>query len=121
MKARKCDRCGKFYDDYKPTEETKNANALRLMGATHTSAKNSGWYDLCEDCMKDLVTLLDTPPAAPEGPTGPSEGGEGTDSPTGPSTGGVEGSGDTDPTPKPETPTEGPTEGEEGDGGGEGT
>lgn len=32
MKARKCDRCGKFYDDYKPTEETKNANALRLMG-----------------------------------------------------------------------------------------
>ena len=36
MKARKCDRCGKFYDDYKPTEETKNANALRLMGATHT-------------------------------------------------------------------------------------
>ena len=48
--------------------------------------------------MKDLVTLLNTPPAATEGPTGPSEGGEGTDttpdpeSPTGPSTGGVEGS-----------------------------
>ena len=130
MKARKCARCGKFYDDYKPTEETKNANALRLMGTTHTSAKNSGWYDLCEDCMKDLVTFLDTPPAAPEGPTGPSEGGEGTDttpdpeSPTGPFTGGVEGDGETDPTPgptEPETPTEGPTEGEEGDGGGEGT
>lgn len=46
MKARKCDRCGKFYDDYKPTEETKNANALRLMGATQTSAHHGG----CGDC-----------------------------------------------------------------------
>lgn len=71
MKARKCDRCGKFYDDYKPTEKTKNANAIKLMGATQTSAHNSGWYDLCEGCMKDLVTLLDTSPEAQEEPVEP--------------------------------------------------
>lgn len=102
MKARKCDRCGKFYDDYKPTEETKNANALRLMGATQTSAHHGGWYDLCEGCMKDLVTLLDTPPKAPEEPVEPPVSG-----------------GETDPTPDPtetETPVETPVESE-----GEGT
>ena len=101
MKARKCDRCGKFYDDYKPTEETKNANALRLMGATQTSAHHGGWYDLCEGCMKDLVALLNTPPKAPEEPVEPPVSG-----------------GEPDPTPnptEPENPGETPVEGEEGE------
>lgn len=97
MKARKCDRCGKFYDDYKPTEETKNANALRLMGATQASAHHGGWYDLCEDCMKDLVTLLNTPPKAPEEPVEPPVSG-----------------GEPDPTSDPTEP-ETPVEGEGGD------
>lgn len=105
MKARKCDRCGKFHDYYTPTEETGNANALRLMGATQATAKNAGWYDLCEDCMKELTSFLNTPPAPPEEPVEPpAEGGD-----TEP----------TEPTPGPEAPAEPPTEGEEGDGGGE--
>ena len=110
MKARKCDRCGKFYDDYKPTEETKNANALRLMGATQASAHHGGWYDLCEGCMKDLVTLLDTPPKAPEEPVEPPvSGGEPVEPP-------VSG-GEPDPTPdptEPENPGETPVEGKGG-------
>lgn len=98
MKARKCDRCGKFYNDYKPTEETKNANALRLMGATQTSAHHGGWYDLCEGCMKDLVTLLDTPPKPSEEPVEPPVSG-----------------GEPDPT-EPETTVETPIEGGGDDG-----
>lgn len=97
MKARKCDRCGKFYEEYNGTEETKSANALRLMGVTQTAAHGKNWYDLCEDCMKELVSFLDTPPEAPEEPVEPPVEDE-------------EGEGDTDPT-DPDSPEDGPIEG----------
>lgn len=108
MKARKCDRCGTFYEMYQTSRGTGHANAVRLVEITPTdNTNNKDKYDLCSECMAELVNFLTTPPTASEEPVEPPTEGE-------------ESGGNTDPT-EPKTPTEGSTEGVEGGDGGEST
>lgn len=62
MRARKCDRCGKFYEHYegsKEFENTVNANGVYLidrnMDNTHRYQKI---YDFCPDCMRKFEVFL---------------------------------------------------------------
>lgn len=62
MRARKCDCCGKFYEEYsgaKKFKEKGKANALILIDR---DIDNHHWnraeYDLCPDCMGELVVFL---------------------------------------------------------------
>ena len=61
MRARKCDRCGRFYDHYQGEifEKTGRANALRLIDRYENNtfiSRNA--YDLCPECMKELEEFL---------------------------------------------------------------
>ena len=63
MEARKCDRCGEFYELSKEDQErkgwpvdTKGAIArLYLRPGTDNSGE---WYDLCPECVKSLQEWL---------------------------------------------------------------
>jgi hypothetical protein len=62
MKARKCDRCGKFYEHYdgaKTFGKSEKANAAYLIDK---DLNEKYWghkiYDLCPDCMKELEAFL---------------------------------------------------------------
>ena len=62
MKARKCDRCGKFYEHYDGTKtfgKSEKSNAAHLIDK---DLNEKYWgrkvYDLCPDCMKELEAFL---------------------------------------------------------------
>lgn len=62
MRARKCDCRGKLYEHYygsKAFKENGKANGLILIDR---DLENSYWsrntYDLCPDCMKELMAFL---------------------------------------------------------------
>ena len=62
MRAKKCDRCGKFYDHYIGNQQFKNgerANALLLidrdLDEEYWSRKT---YDLCPGCMEGFERFI---------------------------------------------------------------
>ena len=59
MNAKKCDRCTKFYSPYKPTDATKFSNLL-ILAESREDGNYIEWrqFDLCEDCMKDLLSFM---------------------------------------------------------------
>lgn len=108
MKAKKCDRCGTFYEDYEPTEEQGGANTVLTSYVTPSGqGKTKAVYDLCPDCMENQVKFLrneavesGTPSVSPSEPptsdSGPSEGKDttqGVNGDSGPSEGHSEGLG----------------------------
>lgn len=62
MRARKCDRCGCYYDSYRGNtmfEETGRTNALWLIDRLdNEKAMSRKTYDLCPECMKELEKFL---------------------------------------------------------------
>lgn len=61
MDAKKCDRCGKYYDDYKGVcRVTENGsiemqyrvpyNQLKILNTTYNVPDK--YFDLCPDCMR---------------------------------------------------------------------
>ena len=61
MLAKKCDRCGRLYENYdgRKVFPKSLSNSLELRD---TDCKGSIWpqdrYDLCEDCMTNLESFL---------------------------------------------------------------
>ena len=59
MNAKKCDRCGKFYDTYDELNKCKHGNALAIY-----NIKANGYeefiekFDLCKSCMLELEKCL---------------------------------------------------------------
>ena len=54
--AKKCDRCGKFYDKYKGVRRIEGGffyDSIALSG------DKCAFIDLCETCMTDLINWLD--------------------------------------------------------------
>ena len=62
MRARKCDRCGRFYDHYQGEGKfikTGQANAVQLIDKyMDNTGSPKCLYDLCPDCMKKLEKFL---------------------------------------------------------------
>lgn len=62
MRARKCDRCGCYYDTYQGSmkfEKTGRANALCLIDRFEDNNNMSRKsYDLCPRCMQELEEFL---------------------------------------------------------------
>ena len=62
MRARKCDRCGCYYDTYQGKmkfEKTGGANALLLIDRFEDNkAMSRKSYDLCPRCMQELEEFL---------------------------------------------------------------
>jgi hypothetical protein len=63
MDAKKCDRCGKFYEPYQPGAAHKNSNILIFAEEYVTSDNVSGYceqrqYELCSDCMLAAVHFM---------------------------------------------------------------
>lgn len=54
--AKKCDRCGKFYDAYEPIND---ASGFRFINSWNGALQ--GIYDLCPDCMEELTKWLTNP------------------------------------------------------------
>ena len=54
--AKKCDRCGRFYDIYKPDD---NAVGFRFIDSAEYPLRPV--YDLCPDCMGELINWLTKP------------------------------------------------------------
>lgn len=68
MDAKKCDRCGMYYDAYDGAAIFKDAhksNQMWLMNQTKSSgAVNRGKYDLCQECSGSLWRFLQLATAA---------------------------------------------------------
>ena len=62
MRARKCDRCGCYYDTYQGImkfEKTGRATALWLIDRFEDNkAMSRKSYDLCPRCMQELEEFL---------------------------------------------------------------
>lgn len=58
MRARKCDRCGKFYDHYNGNQQFKNGERANALSLIDHDLDGKYWsrmtYDLCPACMGDL-------------------------------------------------------------------
>ena len=63
MNAKKCDRCNRFYEPYKPDETLKHSNML-IFAEDHEDAYGNPDYvewrqfELCQDCMADAVRFI---------------------------------------------------------------
>lgn len=61
MQAKKCDRCGRFYENYdgRKAFHKSQSNSLSLRD---TDCEGKFWkrdrFDLCEDCMTKLESFL---------------------------------------------------------------
>ena len=57
--ARKCDRCGKLYEEYNVGNNNKKPNGIQLI-SLDTSRKYFGYFlmDLCPDCMAQFQEWL---------------------------------------------------------------
>lgn len=63
MLARKCDRCGKLYEQYEGKtnyRELSGANGVKLIDVymSDNGYDNRKRYDLCPECMAKLVAFL---------------------------------------------------------------
>lgn len=70
MDAFKCDRCGKLYEGYykdrTKTERINPVTGLSVSNSMKFLVKNANdtisggrYYDLCKDCMNDLIAFMD--------------------------------------------------------------
>lgn len=57
MYAKKCDRCGKYYDHYK---DNKNFNSLRKFSCSSLENYTAqGYYiDLCKECRDEFIEWM---------------------------------------------------------------
>ncbi len=63
--ARKCDRCGKFYEDYIPEnkDNPKYINGLSTVSINkERKFYNVDLVDLCEDCLKEFADWVNKDP-----------------------------------------------------------
>lgn len=62
MDAKKCDRCGKFYDHYSyPVNQSgpyRHGNKLMLANEIYGVNHHVKEFDLCKDCMDELEEFL---------------------------------------------------------------
>jgi len=62
MNAKKCDRCGKFYDTYSyPVTQKgpyRHGNGLELENEVWGNNHYIERFDLCKDCMDELEDFL---------------------------------------------------------------
>lgn len=60
--ARKCDRCGGFYDEYlKKKRFTDPVNAIAFVQRTERgnwTGDNKDAFDLCPDCLNDVADYV---------------------------------------------------------------
>lgn len=59
--ARKCDRCGNFYDPYTKRSDSGPVNSLQLLetsmdGIIRQTRKT---FDLCPECMNKIINFLE--------------------------------------------------------------
>lgn len=60
MNAKKCDRCGKFYDEY---NQNKNHNGICFCRKYYSNGFNVSYdncIDLCPECMTDVKAFVKT-------------------------------------------------------------
>lgn len=56
MNARKCDRCGMFYEEYNMEDDKKAINGVMLINIdSNNSYFSHGPNDLCPTCSKKLL------------------------------------------------------------------
>lgn len=54
--AKKCDRCGKFYENYNSRNSEKEINGIITLNIDKKDQYfNHGPYDLCPRCSKELM------------------------------------------------------------------
>ena len=53
--AKKCDRCGKLYEEYNTKNNEKDANGIRFLNINSKYGNYvHGSRDLCPECMEEL-------------------------------------------------------------------
>lgn len=67
MEARKCDRCGKLYENYSlsiPGDPIKGGGNYRVNGfKTGTDSCMNTFKDLCPECMSEFIEWFNKPRA----------------------------------------------------------
>ena len=59
MKAKKCDRCRKYYEQYEPGHDLKFSNMLIFAEeADDVGYLEKRQFDLCPDCMYEAVKFM---------------------------------------------------------------
>lgn len=60
MNAKKCDRCGAYYDENKMYKETNLIPGSVLIGMSLLcrDSRYGNEYDLCDSCLTDLKEFL---------------------------------------------------------------
>ena len=60
--ARKCDRCGKLYEEYICLLfEDQPVNAVSLLERSGNGIEGKEYFDLCEECCLEVLTWLRNP------------------------------------------------------------
>ena len=54
--AKKCDRCGKLYENYKGVNITEGGNSYNTV--IFTGGLYNRDFDLCPDCMSKLIEFI---------------------------------------------------------------
>lgn len=60
MNARKCDRCGKYYDEYNQNSKSNGICFCRNFFTNNLTVAHDLCIDLCPDCMNDVKAFLET-------------------------------------------------------------
>lgn len=58
--AKKCDRCGRFYET-NSSHETVGRIYNGIIGGIATASRGGSadkWFDLCDDCILDLLKFM---------------------------------------------------------------
>ena len=59
MNAKKCDRCGKYYDEYGTANSVKNTNSLIY---ANTNIRHNYYahkpIELCQECMAEIKAFV---------------------------------------------------------------
>ncbi len=59
MMAKKCDRCGKLYEEYNVANDERNINSIKTYNCEINNGHfKHGPYDLCPECSNELVDWL---------------------------------------------------------------
>lgn len=58
--AKKCDRCGKYYDENVRFKVNSNGYRQNLSSVTEMATGGYHWknYDLCDDCISDFKSFI---------------------------------------------------------------
>ena len=63
MRAKKCDRCGRFYESYDGSREFKNTKRSNAVILIYRDLNNKYWsresFDLCQNCMRKLEKFIE--------------------------------------------------------------